>query len=249
MNILIIEDEKPNADRLIRLILSIQPQANILAVLETVSDSIDFLENSPSPDVVMVDVHLSDGLSFEIFDKVKVEVPIIFTTAYDSYALDAFKQNSIDYLLKPVELEELQAAFTKLQYVAGVANSRSIEKLLSDFRPKEYRSRFLIPFRDGFKKVLVSDIVLFYSVSKVTNAKLADGSEEVIANTLDELEKQLDPRVFFRANRQFIIHIDWIDQVNNYFNSKLKIILKKYPEIEIIVSREKAPLFKNWLGY
>lgn len=249
MEILIIEDEKPNADRLIRLITDLRPEANILPVLDSVSDSVDFFASNAWPDVVMMDVHLSDGLSFEIFDKISVNAPIIFTTAYDSYAINAFKQNSIDYLLKPIEAEELEAAFDKLQYVSEVASSKSIEKILSDLRPKDYRSRFLIPYRDGFKSVLVDSIVMFYSVSKVTSARLEDGSEEVIPKSLDDLEQELDPRLFFRANRQYILHIDCIEQIHNYFNSKLKVVVRNYPQIEIIISREKAPIFKNWLGF
>ncbi|SFO16268.1 DNA-binding response regulator, LytR/AlgR family [Paenimyroides ummariense] len=249
MEILIIEDEKPNADRLTRLILGILPQANIVAVLDSVADSVSYLKDKPVLDVIMMDIHLSDGISFEIFENVKVDIPIIFTTAYDSYAINAFKQNSIDYLLKPIEAEELEVSFSKLQYVSEVTSAQSIEKLLNDYRPKQYRSRFLIPFRDGFKTLLVSDIILFYSVSRVTYARLGSGIEHIVPKTLDELEQELDPKIYFRANRQFIIHIDWIDKVHNYFNSKLKVVIKKFPETEILISREKAPIFKNWLGY
>ncbi|MFD2555519.1 LytR/AlgR family response regulator transcription factor [Sphingobacterium tabacisoli] len=249
MNVLIIEDEQPNAERLKRLILEIRPQAVILDVLESISESVDWLSNNPFPDVIMMDIQLSDGVSFEIFNQVKLEVPIVFVTAYDEYAIKAFKQYSVDYLLKPVDRDELVAAFEKLDYITQISDRQSFEKLLTAFQPKKYRNRFLIPFRDEFKTILVSDIHYFSSEMRITKAYLIDGSEIIIPQTLDELEKQLDPRLFFRANRQFIVHIDSISRVFNYFNSKLKVILKNNSSIEIIVSRDKAPLLKSWLGY
>ncbi|PAC26092.1 LytTR family DNA-binding domain-containing protein [Flectobacillus sp. BAB-3569] len=249
MNILIIEDERPNAERLKRLIISIRSQVKILGILETVKDSIEWLQINDSPDLIMMDVKLSDGLSFEIFDKIKVDVPIIFTTAYDEFAIKAFKQYSIDYLLKPVEKDELSLAFKKFDIIASKVDQNAITRLLSDFRPKNYRTRFLLPYRDGFKTVLVTDIVFFFSELKITKAKLLNGTQETLPLTMDELEQQLDPSLFFRANRQFIIHIDSIEQIYNYFNNKLKIQLKKNYDVEVIVSREKAPLLKTWLGY
>jgi DNA-binding LytR/AlgR family response regulator len=196
----------------------------------------------------MMDVRLSDGLSFEIFDKVKIESPIIFTTAYDEYAVRAFKYNSIDYLLKPVEQEELAAAFEKLDQISA-PNHKAVEGLLNFLQPKEFRTRFLLPFRDTYKAVLVSDIVYFSSEMKISRAKLKNGSEEIVPQTMEELEQQLDPKSFFRANRQFILHIDAIQQIHNYFNGKLKVDIKGSPNAEVIVSREKANLLKTWLDF
>ncbi|MDV3506486.1 DNA-binding response regulator [Elizabethkingia anophelis] len=253
MNILIIEDERPNAERLKRLILGIKPQANILSVLESVSESVEWLDSHEKPDLIMMDIKLSDGLSFEIFDKTQlVDVPIIFTTAYDEYAIKAFKQYSIDYLLKPVDKDELAMAFEKydqLDIMVNKATNPSIEKLLDEFRPKNYRTRFLLSYRDGFKTVMVSDVLYFYSEQKITKARLADGTDEIIPHTMDELEQQLDPKLFFRANRQFIICINAVEHVYNYFNNKLKVTIRKNTDVEIIVSRDKAPLLKNWMGY
>ncbi|HAY3536362.1 LytR/AlgR family response regulator transcription factor [Elizabethkingia anophelis] len=253
MNILIIEDERPNAERLKRLILGIKPQANILSVLESVSESVEWLDSHEKPDLIMMDIKLSDGLSFEIFDKTQlVDVPIIFTTAYDEYAIKAFKQYSIDYLLKPVDKDELAMAFEKydqLDIMVNKATNPSIEKLLDEFRPKNYRTRFLLSYRDGFKTVMVSDVLYFYSQQKITKARLADGTDEIIPHTMDELEQQLDPKLFFRANRQFIICINAVEHVYNYFNNKLKVTMRKNTDVEIIVSRDKAPLLKNWMGY
>ncbi|MDV3626791.1 DNA-binding response regulator [Elizabethkingia anophelis] len=253
MNILIIEDERPNAERLKRLILGIKPQANILSVLESVSESVEWLDSHEKPDLIMMDIKLSDGLSFEIFDKTQlVDVPIIFTTAYDEYAIKAFKQYSIDYLLKPVDKDELAMAFEKydqLDIMVNKATNPSIEKLLDEFRPKNYRTRFLLSYRDGFKTVMVNDVLYFYSEQKITKARLADGTDEIIPHTMDELEQQLDPKLFFRANRQFIICINAVEHVYNYFNNKLKVTMRKNTDVEIIVSRDKAPLLKNWMGY
>lgn len=253
MNILIIEDERPNAERLIRLIQGIKPQAKILSVLESVSESVEWLESNDKPDLIMMDIKLSDGLSFEIFDKTQlVDVPIIFTTAYDEYAIKAFKQYSIDYLLKPVDKEELGIAFEKydqLDMLVNKATNPSIEKLLDEFRPKSYRTRFLLSYRDGFKTVMVNNVLYFYSEQKITKARLTDNTDEIIPHTMDELEQQLDPKLFFRANRQFIICINAVEHVYNYFNNKLKVAMKKNNDVEIIISRDKAPLLKNWMGY
>ncbi|KOS05664.1 LytTR family transcriptional regulator [Flavobacterium akiainvivens] len=249
MNIVIIEDEKPNADRLTRLIMALKPDAVIVEVLESIADSVAWLSANPMPGLVMMDVRLSDGLSFEIFSKVKITCPIIFTTAYDEYAVRAFKFNSIDYLLKPIEQDELAISFSKLNNTVEGDLSKKLESLLSFVSTKDYRSRFLLPYRDGFKTLLVSDVKYFYLEHKITRAKLHNGTEEVIALNMDELESQLDPKLFFRANRQYIIHIDAIDQIYNHFNSKLVVLIKNNPGLEIIVSREKAALLKSWIDY
>ncbi len=248
--VLIIEDEKPNADRLERLIKSIRPNAQIVEVLDCICESVEWFDTHEMPDVVMMDIRLSDGLSFEIFEKTSISCPIIFTTAYDEYAVKAFKYNSIDYLLKPVELDELERAFQKLESTSSVPEPASLANLLNYFQPKNFRTRFLLPYRDGYKSLQISDISYFYSKLKITRAKLNNGTEEIIPLTMEELEEQLNPKDFFRANRQFIIHVDAIEQIHNYFNGKLKIDLKKSPEdMELIVSREKASLLKAWLDF
>jgi len=248
-NILIIEDEKPNAARLKRLISVIKPDAVVLDVLESVSETVDWLLKNECPDLIMMDVRLPDGLSFEIFEQLNPKCPIIFTTAYDEYAVRAFKFNSIDYLLKPIEQDELEHSFRMVEEKQQNDTTKSIEGLLSQMTKKEYRNRFLLPYRDGFKTVLVNDIEYIYSELRITKAQLQNGHEEVLPQTLEELEQQLDPKFFYRANRQFIVHIDAIRQIHNYFNGKLKIELLKSPAIEIIVSREKALAFKMWLDF
>jgi len=245
--IVIVEDEKLNADRLKRLISEINPSVKITAVLDSVMDTIEWFKENEEPDVVMMDIRLSDGVSFDIFDKVAIQCPIIFTTAYDEYAVQAFKYNSVDYILKPVEKEELHSALNKVDdYKSKMENQLSIDKLLSYVKQKEYRTRFLIPFRDGFQTILVTDLSFIYMDMKLTKARLKNGKDVVLNLSLDDLEKQLDPKFFFRANRQFIIHVDSVDQLVNYFNRKLKVILFN-ADVEVIVSREKSNLLKEWL--
>lgn len=247
--ILIIEDEKPNADRLKRLVSTIRPNAVLLAVLDSISESVNWLASNECPDLILMDVRLSDGLSFEIFDRIKIRCPIIFTTAYDEYAVRAFKYNSIDYLLKPVEMEELEASFQKLEAISHGSVQQSFEGLLNFLQPKEFRSRFLLPYRDGYKTVLVSEVIYFFSEMKITRCKMHNGTEEVVPQTMEELEQQLNPKQFFRVNRQFIVHLDAIEQVHNYFNGKLKIVIKKNTDVEVIISRDKANALKAWMGF
>jgi len=245
-NILIIEDEKPNTDRLIRLLRLQIPEVNILAVLDSISDSVKWFNDNPCPDVVMLDVRLTDGLSFGIFEKAKINCPVIFTTAYDEYALQAFKHNGIDYLLKPIEAEELEKALAKLSRLGGLSDQKVLDRLLVALKPKTYKSKFLLPFKDGFKVVLVSEIMYIGVEHRISTAYLLNGSEVILPHTLEEIEEQLDPALFFRANRQYIIHMDAVKQLLNYFNSKLKVILKG-KDVEIIVSRDKAAGLKAWL--
>ncbi|WP_437918712.1 LytR/AlgR family response regulator transcription factor [Sphingobacterium sp. LRF_L2] len=245
--IVIVEDEKPNADRLKRLIGELYPRAEIKAVLDSVSDAVVWFREFGDPDLVLMDIRLSDGISFDIFEKVAIDCPIVFTTAYDEYAVQAFKYNSVDYILKPVEKEELRIALDKVQEYGMLSNSQeSLEKLLAYVKPKNYRSRFLVPFRDGFQTILTGEICCIYTDMKLTKARLQNGKDVVLNISLDDLEKQLDPSIFFRANRQFIIHVDAVSQLVHYFNRKLKVVLHK-ADFEIIVSREKSNLLKDWL--
>lgn len=250
MKILIIEDEKHNASRLQRLLTEISSEFEIAGVLETVRESVSWLEKRTAPDVILMDIRLSDGLCFEIFDKVNVVSPVIFTTSYDEYAVRAFKVNSIDYLLKPIEKEELEAALEK----ADIERRKSVttlelEQLLHLFREKSpiFRKRFLLPGFNGYKTISVGEIDYFFSKQKTTYLVTGGGNSEMLTQTMDELEDELDPDDFFRANRQFIIHIDSVGMIQNDSNGKMKVILKQDRTVEIIVSREKSPLLKRWL--
>lgn len=250
MKILIIEDEKHNASRLQRLLTEISHEFEIEGVLETVKESVSWLEKRAAPDVILMDIRLSDGLSFDIFDKVDVVSPVIFTTSYDEYAVRAFKVNSIDYLLKPIEKEELETALEKVDIERKKSiPSLELEQLLHLFREKSpvFRKRFLLPRANGYKTLTVGEIGYIFTEQKITYLVTRDGNSEILGQTMDELEDELDPDVFFRANRQFIIHIDSVGMIQNDINGKLKVVLKHDHTIEIIVSREKAPLLKKWL--
>lgn len=248
-NILIVEDEHPNAERLKRFVKELRPDYTILEVLESVSDATNWLQENKHPDLILLDIRLADGLSFEIFDRVRLTCPIIFTTAFDEYAVRAFKFNSVDYLLKPVDQEELENAFIKLETQVNI--QPEIQNLLNFIRHDQetYRSRFLLPYRDGYKTLGIAEIEYFYLEQKITYAKLLNGTEEVLPQSMEELESQLNPKYFFRANRQFIIHIDTIGQIVNSFNGKLKVTLRKSRTVEIVISRDKAPQFKAWMNF
>jgi len=250
MKILIIEDERHNANRLQAMLKEIDAQITICDILESVADSVEWFNHQPAPDLILMDVRLADGLCFEIFSSCNVSAPVIFTTAYDEYAIRAFKVNSIDYLLKPVHRPELEAALDKYkQVVAQQQPDPAINDLIEIIKKQgaTYRSRFLIPLNDGYKSVGVEELDYIYSEFKVTHLVSNDKQVYAATQTMDELEEQLDPSLFFRANRQHIISLNIIKDIHNYFNGKLKVILNKYPDTEILISREKAGSFKQWL--
>ncbi|MDR2221760.1 MAG: LytTR family DNA-binding domain-containing protein [Flavobacteriaceae bacterium] len=251
MKVLIIEDEVRNANKLCRLLQEVDTTIDILQVLESVSDSVVWLQEHPAPDLIFMDIRLEDGLCFEIFDQVDVKSPVIFTTSYDEYALKAFKVNSIDYIMKPVNEDELVNALEKFKMLCGnTITNDPIKAILKQLEQKDkvYRSRFLIPFNDGFKTIRVEEIDYIFSEQKITRVGLQDKSSIIVGQTMEELEEELNPKLFFRANRQHILHIDSISSIQNYFNGKLKVVLKRDTNREVIVSREKAPLFKSWLN-
>lgn len=248
--VLLIEDEKPNADRIKRLLHQLAPAAEIVTTKESIATSVAWLKNNKQPDLILVDIRLSDGLCFEIFNQVAVTAPIIFTTAYDTYALQAFKYNSIDYLLKPIKLTELASALERYEaQMLPKLTPALLESLNDMLSPQTYRQRFLLPFRDGYKTLLTADVEYFYSERGNTKAVLKNDKAELIPQTLEELEKQLDPQKFFRANRQYIIHIDAIKNIFNHFNGKLKVELKDNTDITLLISREKSAAFKSWMDY
>lgn len=250
MKVLIIEDENINANRLKRLLEELEPNLEILAVLDTVAGSIEWLHSNPMPDLITMDIRLADGISFSIFDEVAISCPILFTTAYDEYAIRAFKVNSIDYLMKPIEKNELENALAKYRALPKPASGNAdIASVLKNLMNKPtYRMRFLVAYRDGYKAVDVSDIDFIYSEFKTTHLFLKSTMTAIpVVQTMEELEQELDPEVFFRASRQVFIRAESIKTISNYFNAKLKIQLKNDIEREVIISREKAPLFKQWM--
>ena len=246
MNILIVEDEKHNAIRLQQLVTEISDAYHIIGIVNSVEESVLWIKNNPKPDVALMDIRLSDGLSFDIFQQTTVNFPVIFTTAYDEYAIRAFKVNGLDYLLKPIQKEELAIALKKTNLIASQPHVEQLLELINS-KAKIYRKRFLLPAFDGFKTINTDDIAFVYFEYKSTRLMLKSGQEEVVSYSLDDLEDELNPDDFFRANRQFIVSVSSIERILNSFNGKLKVVLKAQPEKEVLVSKEKATKFKEWL--
>lgn len=249
MNILIIEDEKRNAKLLERLLLEIDSRYIINGPLVSVEETVAYLNSSNQPNLILADIRLTDGLSFEAIRQSGTNAPIIFTTAYDEYAIKAFKFNSFDYLLKPIDIDELRAAIKKVTKTEIITQNNNIQQLIAQMQENNYnyRERFLIPWRDGYRCVMVNDINHIVLKNRIVTVQLNDNTSLNIPYTMDELEKQLNPKVFFRANRQYLININHILSISNYFNNRLIIRLKGYDNEEIIISRDKVAEIKVWL--
>lgn len=254
MNLLIIEDEYPAAERLQKQLLRLDPSLHILAVLDSVEGAVQWLDGHPAPDLILSDIQLSDGLSFEIFDQVLVKSPIIFTTSYDEYAIKAFKVKSIDYLLKPIKSEELQRALTKYRELVQEAPSPAEHPLrleaLLDSLPhtgRKYKRRFLVKQKEELVLVPETEIAYFFSRHEQVCLVRKDNKRFLVDYTLEQLDHLLDPASFFRVNRQVISHLTAIQKIHPYFNGKLKLDLLPESPAEVTVSREKAGLLKEWL--
>ncbi|MGY3793646.1 LytR/AlgR family response regulator transcription factor [uncultured Aquimarina sp.] len=250
MNVLIIEDEKPAARRLSRMLDDLDIKVDTM--LHSVSESIEWFSNNPHPDLIFLDIQLSDGLSFEIFDSITIKSSIIFTTAYDEYALKAFKLNSIDYLLKPIDDEELESAVKKYKEQLPTTPSlqvdfEDIKKLLVNPMDREYKKRFTARVGQHLKIFSVEDIECFYSENKGTYLHTNENRNYLIDTTLESLESELNPKQFYRVNRKFYININAIKDIISYTNSRLQIKLHHFNEQEIIVARERVKDFKDWL--
>jgi two-component system response regulator LytT len=251
MNVIIIEDEKPSARRLQRMLAEINIEA--LAMLHSVEESVNWFKTNEHPDLILLDIQLSDGLSFEIFEQVAVKSAIIFTTAYDEYALKAFKLNSIDYLLKPIDDEELENAIDKFKMNKKSSsnvqlNIEQIQKLLVNPIDRDFKERFTVKIGQHLKIIPIEDIECFYSENKGIYIFTSDKREYLIDMTLEQLDPMLNPTKFFRVSRKFFVNINQIKDIISYTNSRLKIILNNFSEHEIIVSRERVKDFKNWIG-
>ncbi|MEX0360800.1 LytR/AlgR family response regulator transcription factor [Flagellimonas sp.] len=250
MNVIIIEDEKPAARRLSRLLSDLDVHVSMM--LHSVEESIEWFQNNPHPDLIFLDIQLSDGLSFEIFEIVEVKSAIIFTTAYDEYALQAFKLNSIDYLLKPIDDEELESAIKKYQnFKPGnqkiSVDFNDIKKLLVNPLEREYKKRFTVKVGQHLKIINADEVECFYSENKGTYAATSEGRNYLLDTTLENLEEELSPQMFFRVSRKFYVNVNHINDIISYTNSRLQIKLNRYNEQEIIVSRERVKDFKLWL--
>lgn len=249
MNVVIIEDEKPSARLLERKLNAIGVEVNMK--LHSVEDSIQWFVNNPEPDLIFLDIQLSDGLSFEIFETVKIVAPVIFTTAYDEYAIQAFKLNSIDYLLKPIDKNELSFAVDKFksnfQNENKEVNLSEIKKLISN-NSKEYKKRFTVNVGTSIKIFNTIDIACFYSQDKTSYLLTNSGRSYILDSSLDKIYDTLDPEVFFKVNRKYVLNINEIKDIINYSNSRLKVNLNTPTEDDIIVARDRVKAFKNWLS-
>ena len=252
MKALIIEDEIMAAKTLQKLLGEVSPETEIVAVLESIEDSVAWIEENPMPDLMFMDIHLADGSSFAIFDQVDITCPVIFTTAYDEYALKAFEVNSIDYLLKPINREALERAIRKYHMLDQARQSDSrdnIEALLTQLTKKNsYRRCFLLPERDKLVPLPTANIAYAYIEAKTVKLVSMEHKEYYMTQTLDDLMAQLDPKEFFRANRQFVISRNAVKDVSVWFGNKLAINLIMDTPEKIIVSKARVAEFKHWFS-
>lgn len=250
MKVLIIEDEKPAARRLSRMLATLKIEAE--AMLHSVEESLAWFQSNEHPDLIFLDIQLSDGLSFEIFEHIDVKSAIIFTTAYDEYALQAFKLNSIDYLLKPIDSEDLEVAVNKFKERIPESSGLSldlndIKKLLVNPLEREYKKRFTVKVGQHLKMIPIDTIECFFSENKGTYVHTNENRDYLLDLTLEELEKELEPQTFFRVSRKFYVNINAIKDMVSYTNSRLQIKLNTFNEHDVIVSRERVRDFKDWL--
>ncbi len=251
MKVVIVEDEKPAARRLQRMLDKLNIKAEVM--LHSVAAAIEWFQNNEHPDLIFLDIQLSDGISFEIFDAVNIKSSVIFTTAYDQYALQAFKLNSIDYLLKPIDDDDLETALQKFQSFTPQSQNmtrafQNIKKMLLGEIEKPYKERFTLKVGQHLKIINSNEIECFYSEHKTTYLSTNSSRNYPIEETLEQLETSLNPKIFYRVSRKFYININAIQDIIAYTNSRLKIKLTSYKEQEIIVSRERVKSFKQWLG-
>jgi two-component system LytT family response regulator len=254
MKAIIIEDEFIAAETLKTLITEIQTDIEILAVLQSIEETVEWIEINPSPDLVFMDIHLADGSAFMIFESVEIKCPIIFTTAYDEYALKAFEVNSIDYILKPISKAALEKAISKYKNFMGntMQNQTVINNLLDSLKQynKSYKSYFLVPERDKLIPLALNDVYYIYIDMKIVKAVTFDNKGRYLDKTLDDIMSELDPENFFRANRQFIISRSSVKDISLWFGNKLSVNLKIPIPQKIIISKARVKEFKQWLaGY
>lgn len=248
MKVLIIEDEPHAAQRLSSLVSELLPQSNIVAKIDSVKKSVTWLSANPV-DLIFMDIQLADGLSFQIFDQVEVRAPVIFTTAYEEYALKAFKVNSVDYILKPVDKDELSGALKKLDNLSGAADNDAMLRNIGDAMQmlmKRYKARFVVKIGEHLRTIDVAAVRYFYSQEKTTFCVTDENRNFILDYTLEQLEQLLDPMEFFRINRKYLVHSRAIQDIVSYSNSRLKLMLKGSQD-NVIVARERVQDFRNWL--
>lgn len=247
---LIFEDESLSAEHLVKLICRYDPTIELQGIIESVKKGVEWFSSHPHPDLLLMDIQLSDGPCFDLFNQVRLEIPVIFTTAYNEYAIQAFKVNSVDYLLKPIDFQDLRIAFEKFRKHNNVIQNKEqlYEQLYSRLiQASKYKKRLLIKVGEQLKQVNVENIAYFLFNEGMCWAVTFAKNKLPIDYSLDELEQMLDPKLFFRINRKFLVKPEAIEKIHTYFNNRLKIQLRPDPEVEVLVSRERVPDFKYWL--
>jgi two-component system, LytTR family, response regulator len=248
VNCLIVEDEKIAAERLGKLIKEYDAGIEIMAVTQSITKSVDWFNSHPEPDLVFMDIQLSDGLSFEIFEQIGSKFPVIFTTAYDEYALRAFKHNSIDYLLKPIAPDELKTAIDKYKaQTREIMYPQYVFDTMLQSMTQNFKSKFLIKVGEHLRVIPVADIQCFYSMEKAVFLQNRQGRDYAVNYSLDQLEELLDPEKFYRINRRYIIAFEAIHDIISYSNSRLLLQLETNSSDDLIVSRERVQKFRQWL--
>lgn len=247
MKVLIIEDEKLSAEHLVRLLGRIDKSIEVLAHFDSVKKSVQELKKGVACDLMFVDIHLGDGISFDIFKQVKLDVPIIFTTAFDEYAIQAFKLNSIDYLLKPIALQDLQHAIEKFERLKPVKNNTEAIFAAYNQYSKPFKNRFMVKMGETISSIKAEEVAHFVSEEGLVLLVTGEGRRYPIDFTLDQLEALLSPELFFRISRKSILNINAIQKVSTYFNNRLKIIANALDDEASVVSRERVGDFKAWL--
>jgi DNA-binding LytR/AlgR family response regulator len=250
MTILIIEDEPQAAQRLEKLLGNIQPTAHVVDKIDSVKRSVEWLKTHAAPDLILMDIQLADGISFQIFEQVVVQSPVIFTTAYNEFALKAFKVNSIDYLLKPIDPPEFAAALKKYETLQRpTAPDKMLESIANAMLllTRKYKERFMVKVGEHLRALEVSEILFFFSLDKATFAQTKDGRKHILDYTIDQLEEVLDPQAFFRINRKYLVASYAIQDMISHVNSRLKLVLKTSDDPDVIVARERVQEFKDWM--
>jgi two-component system, LytTR family, response regulator LytT len=256
MKILIVEDEKLAIKKLRGLLKEVDPDIEIMADLDSIESSVEWLGANPMPDVILMDIELVDGQSFEIFERVEVNCPVIFVTSYDEYAIQAFKVNSVAYLLKPIEKEDIMAAFNKFEQTKafystkapGFSISSLVEELQTRLQPKKYRKRFLARYSNKLISVETHEIAYFFAEERMNFFRTYDNRRIAIDYAIEELEQMLDPEEYFRINRSYLIAMKSVQKIDDYFGQRLILQLKPPATEQVIISRERVSTFKNWMG-
>jgi len=258
MKVLIVEDEELAVKKLMKTLAAVDADAEVVGVADSIMTTVKWINENPLPDLILMDIELSDGQSFEIFNRVAIKCPVIFTTSYDEYALKAFKVNSVDYLLKPIQKEDLDSALQKMRQLKSMYNQSdskgdmNIESLVKELQEKlqlkEYRKRFLVRHAQKLVSVDTDEIAYFFSDGRLNFFKTHDNKKFVVDYTMDELEEMLDPQKYFRISRSFYISVNCVEQIHDYFGNRLLLHLRPAVDKESIVSREKVTDFKKWMG-